>query len=150
MTRSSDLTEGMRQGDLQDLVLPLISVDEYESKIDPKAFVIGFYVQDGSAAKDLDRFLQKSPYPLLDTDVSPAPDQQGYFIVFVEILHSTQASHYVEMVLSDVASLTGITAWKMRLRGNARLIPFSSNRLRRSLAELSESAERPSLRDYLR
>lgn len=84
---ASKLTEGMRRGDLADLVLPLISVDEYDSKVDEKeAIVFGFYVHDRGAADDLNRFLQKSAVPLLDTEVSPAPDQHGFYMVFIEFL----------------------------------------------------------------
>jgi len=74
MTKTkAPLREGLREGDLADLVLPMISVDEYESRIDKsQAIVIGFYVQDENAANDLNRFVQKSALPLLGTEVSRA------------------------------------------------------------------------------
>jgi hypothetical protein len=57
--RRSKLYEGMWSGDLADLVQPLVSIDEYASKIDPNAIAVGFYVQDKDAADDLNRFIQK-------------------------------------------------------------------------------------------
>ena len=65
------LLEGMREGDLEDLVLPMVTIDEYASKLDENAIVLGFYVQDRDAAEDLNRFVQKSPVEMLDTEVSP-------------------------------------------------------------------------------
>jgi hypothetical protein len=124
-----NLFEGMRNGDLEDLVLPLLSVDEYESKVDDNAVVFGFYVHDHDAAHDLNRFIQKSPVLLLDTDVSPAPDQRGYYIVFVELLNNDRLGEEMEALLDEVSSLSSVESWKMRLRGVDRLVPFSEQAL---------------------
>ena len=40
----AQLNEGLKELDLQDLVLPLVSVDEYESKIDEEAIVVAFFI----------------------------------------------------------------------------------------------------------
>lgn len=119
------LREGMRAGDLNDLVLPLISVDEYESKIDALAVAIGFYVHDEEAAGDLNRFLQKSPVDLLSSEVSPAPDQHGYFIIFIEMMPNARIGHNLADLLSEIETLCGITQWKLRVRKNDDLIAFS-------------------------
>jgi hypothetical protein len=119
------LNEGMRGGDLEDLVLPLISVDEFESKVDDNAIVIGFYVNDHDAANDLNRFIQKSPTPLLDTDVSPAPDQRGYYLVFVEFLNNERIGENVNDIVEEVSPLANIDSWQMRVRGVDGLVPFS-------------------------
>lgn len=120
-----NITEGMRAGDLADLVLPLISVDEYESKIDDDAIAIGFYVHDRDAANDLNRFIQKSAATLLGTDVSPAPDQHGYYLVFVEFLNDARVSKNINAIIEEISSLVEITKWKMRVRGSDELVPFS-------------------------
>jgi hypothetical protein len=119
------LYEGMRAGDLNDLVLPLISVDEYESKIDPAAVAIGFYVHDEEAAGDLNRFLQKSPVDLLSSEVSPAPDQHGYFIIFIEMMANTDIGRNLADLLSEIEPLCGITKWKLRVRKTAGLVTFT-------------------------
>src|ERR1700733_10450117 len=97
--RKPELLEGMREGDLADLVLPMISVDEYSSKIDnDQAIVVGFYVHEEMAARDLNRFLQKSAVPLLGTDVSPAPDSHGYFMVFCEMMDNDRLAQNVQAI----------------------------------------------------
>lgn len=127
------LHEGMRAGDLNDLVLPLISVDEYESKIDDLAVAIGFYVHDQEAAGDLNRFLQKSPVDLLSSEVSPAPDQHGYFVIFIEMMANTEIGRNLADLLSEIEPLCGITKWKLRVRKTDGLIPFSPDKFVQAL-----------------
>lgn len=138
----SKLTEGMRQNDLEDMVLPMITVDEYVSKVDESAIVVGFYVNDKDAAEDLNRFIQKSAVPLLDTEVSPAPDQHGFFLVFLELMNDTHLVDHITAVLDEVSPLTGTETWQMRLRGTKSVQPFSSDVLEKRFAELREDAKK--------
>ena len=138
------LFEGLRGGDLEDLVLPLLSVDEYESKIDPTAVVIAFYVNEQSAAEDLNRFIQRSPIELIDTEISPAPDQQGYYMVFVEMLNNSQFVSNVQGILDEVAPLAYVNDWKLQIRGNDDLVPFSEEVLENARKAAREDAENAS------
>jgi len=117
MTNRSNLTEGMREGDLANMLLPIISVDEYESKIDDSAVVIGFYINDLNAARDLNRYIQKSPQDIIDTEISPAPDQHGYYLVFVEIINNKQLPKIIMEIIADISPLVSVDTWEMRLRG---------------------------------
>lgn len=131
------LLEGMRPGDLEDLVLPLLTIDEYESKLDDDAIVMGFYVSDRDAADDLNRYIQKSPVQLLDTEVSPAPDQHGYYIVFLELLNDIRIVDNMKAILDEASPLTGIEEWQMRVRGNEEgVMPFSTKVLERRFTKL--------------
>ena len=122
---SDFLQEGMRGGDLEDMVLPLISVDEYESKVDKNAIVFAFYVNDIEAAMDMNRFIQKSPAMILSTEVSPAPDQNGFYMVFFEFLKNDRLAQNVREVLDEIEPLTNNAGWQLRIRGVDRLVPFS-------------------------
>ena len=137
----SKLNEGLRPGDLEDLVLPMITVDEYESKIDDKAIVIGFYVHDKDAADDLNRYIQKSPIQLLDTEVSPAPDQHGYYIVFVEVMNDQRIVDNIESVIEEISPLTATDEWKMRVRGDDNTILFSAKLLSRRFAKMRSDVD---------
>jgi hypothetical protein len=132
--RHARLHEGMRRYDLEDLVLPMLSIDEYQSKVDETAIVFGFYVSDQNAAQDLNRFLQKSPVEILDTDISPAPDQRGYFLVFVEMMNSDMVAKNIISICEDIKNVTGIQKWQMRLRGNSKILPLASEPIIRHLA----------------
>lgn len=102
------LREGLRENDLEELVIPMISIDEFESKVDEDAIVIGFYVKDSEPADDLNRFIQKSPVILLDTDVSPAPNEDGYFLVFVEVSRDDSFAKKLLTILAEIKNLVGI------------------------------------------
>lgn len=125
----SKLLEGMWSGDLADLVQPLVSIDEYKSKIDISAIAIGFYVTDKDAAGDLNRFIQKSPVSLIDTDVSPAPDQRGYYLVFVEIENNDRLVSSITSVLDEVGALASIDSWKMKVRNQKEMLPYDQEKL---------------------
>jgi hypothetical protein len=142
------LREGMRGGDLEDLVLPMISVDEYESKINDQAIVFGFYVSDHDAAYDLNRFIQKSPANLLDTEVSPAPDTRGFYVVFLEVLDSKELPEVVSRVLDEVSDLVNIKDWQMQVRGEKDLVPFSEDALAKYVKRNGKKDDRTTVRTH--
>jgi hypothetical protein len=147
---ASNLTEGMREGDLADLVLPLISVDEYKSKIDEdEAIVIGFYVHDQAAADDLNRYLQKSAAPLLDTEVSPAPDQHGYYLVFVELTKNSRLAENITDIINEMEGLVDIEEWQMRVRDHDDLIPFSPEALSHVLKHFDDHMREQAILKFL-
>ena len=125
----SKLYEGMWSGDLADLVQPLVSIDEYASKIDPNAMAIGFYVQDKDAADDLNRFIQKSPVSIIDSDVSPAPDQRGFYIVFVEMSYNDRLVANISSLLDEISPLASVDEWQMKVRNIEGLVKFDNERL---------------------
>jgi len=114
------LNEGLRKNDLSDLVLPLISIDEFESKVSEDAIVVGFFVKDNEPANDLNRFIQKSPVSLLDTEVSPAPNEDGYFLVFVEFLRDEQFFSKLQTIINEVNNLVDIDSdgWSFTCYGH--------------------------------
>jgi hypothetical protein len=109
MTSAYKLFEGMMPGDLEDLVSTLISIDEFDSKIDSeRAIVVGFHVNDEAPAKDLSRFIEKSEVPLLDTEVSPAPDTNGKYVVFIEFHRDLEFPKNLMTILASMVNITGL------------------------------------------
>ena len=107
------LTEGLKKGDLENMILPLLSIDEYESKVsDDAAIVVGFYVFEEDAAHDLNNFVQRSPYMIMNTDVSPAPTKDGYYITFVEMQRNPEFIKSLEQLLEEVTLLCGTENWQ--------------------------------------
>lgn len=146
----SQVNEGMRLGDLADLVLPLISVDEYVSEVDPtQCLVFGFYVHDQDAADDLNRFLQKSAVPIMDTKVSPAPDQHGYFMVFLELMNNSRLPEIMTNILAEIKELVDIEDWQMRVRKTKGLLPFSEDNLKDAIAHLKDDDVQEGIRRFL-
>lgn len=107
------IQEGLKQGDLQDLVLPMLTVDEFSSKIDDnQIIVVGFYCFEEDAAHDLSNFIERSPVNVEDTEVSPAPSREGYYLCFVEIRRNPQFPQKLMDLLAEVSRLTNITNWQ--------------------------------------
>lgn len=138
IAHSQTINEGLRRGDLEDMVLPMVTIDEYASKLDDTAIVLGFYVHDKDAADDLNRFIQKSPAELLDTDVSPAPDQRGYYIVFVEFMNDKKIVEGIKSVIEEVSSLVDNESWQMRLRGLKGVRNFDEKILNKRFEQLRQ------------
>ena len=119
------IAEGLRAGDLKNLVLSTISIDEFESKASKDAIVIAFYVQEKMAATDLDRFIQRTPVDILDVDVSPAPDQRGYYMVFVEISPGAKFRDTAIHIIKEISPLVGIAEWRARVGKSTRSEPLT-------------------------
>jgi uncharacterized protein with HEPN domain len=144
------INEGMWANDLEDLLQPLLSIDEYESKIDDTAVAIGFFINDADAADDLARFLQKSAVPLIDCDVSPAPDQRGYYIVFVELPSNDRFTENLRHICDEVGQLAGITHWKIKMRGMKKVIDFDEEQVKRTILRNVMSDKLTRLRNQLK
>lgn len=125
------LREGLRELDLEELIIPMISIDEFESKVDTDAIVIGFFVKDSDPADDLNRFIQKSPVILLDTDVSPAPNEDGYFLVFVELSRDAGFKEKLFSILSEIKNLVGLdlTDWSFTCYGHDGVFELSDDNI---------------------
>lgn len=134
MSSSKKLTEGMWKGDLEDIVQPIVSVDEYESKINSTAIAIGLFVNDKDAADDLNRFIQKSASPIIDADVSPAPDQRGYYIVFAEFQVNDRLAQNIKDLLDEVGHLCNIEDWKMKVRGVEGVVAFNTDLITKAIS----------------
>ena len=107
------ITEGLRKGDLDHLILPLISVDEFSSKIDDRTvIVVAFYSFEEDPAHDLSNFIERSPQNILDTDVSPAPTKEGYYVTFVEIKRDPEFVRKLINIVQEVSQLTDVKQWQ--------------------------------------
>lgn len=147
--RKIKIQEGLRKGDLADLVLPLISVDEYVASTDPdECIAFGFYIHDKDAANDFNRFLQKSPYPILDCQLSPAPDQHGYWMVFVELMNNSRLPEIFTNILAEIKDLIDIDQWQLRVRGIDDLVTFSEENLKKCLKEIPKTKQNESIIDF--
>lgn len=133
------LGEGLRRNDLKNLVSDLVSIDEYNSKIDDSAVVVAFRVKDRAASQDLNRFIQKSYIDILDTDISPAPDIKGYYMVFVEFPLNAKISAAIQNLLADVGALCDVSDWKMRLRSVEGTRTFNEKLVARVLQDEMQS-----------
>lgn len=108
------LNEGLKVGDLKDLVSPILSIDEFESKIDPDAIVVAFITLSSieTPAEDLSEFIETGKNEVLDTDVSPGPNSDGHYVLFVEFERSLNFPQSLMEVVDSLYSLTLNKFWK--------------------------------------
>ena len=115
LIKSNKLDEGLRPSDLEHLILSKVSIDEFEPKSGESKdiLVMGLYAVDEEPARDLSRFIERGYIDVIDTEVSPGPDEDGNYMVFVEIDKNKDTMKKVSQVLHDVKSITTINEWQL-------------------------------------
>jgi hypothetical protein len=119
MTLAYNINEGLKVGDLKELVLPVVSIDEFESKIDPDAIVVAFTTlctYEGPA-EDLSEFIETGKNEVLDTDISAGPDKDGNYLLFVEFYRGEEFPANLIEVLKSLYSLTLNAKWEYEFFG---------------------------------
>lgn len=100
--------------DLKSVVKDEISIDEFEPKTGEKEdiAVFGFYVTEKSVGDDLANFLEKSSFDFRDVEVTPNPNPDNYYMVFVEIDREPGMVDMIREVAKDVLNVSGKMEWK--------------------------------------
>lgn len=99
----SGLNESIKNNDLRGLIAPLVSIDQYKSKVgkDENVAVVAFKIKDIDPAQDLSQFIE-SGYDCLDVDVSPGPDSDGIYTVFAELERNSKLFEIIDSMLNDI------------------------------------------------
>ena len=107
---------GLRHLELENMVLPLISVDEFEPKTGTteEVIVAAFFCKDELPAIDLDEFIDKGVIDMLDSEVSPNPNEDSFYLVFVEF--KRQPNFWIKLydLVSDLENVTGKQKWQVQ------------------------------------
>lgn len=122
---------GVRSGDLVDTVLSKISIDEFEPKTGDGAdiVVIGFYVIEQYAVQDLYSFISSSAMEVRDIEVSPNPDLDGNYMLFVEMDRNADLMQRLYDMVSDVENVAGALKWRATTHLTDEYYPLHSNEL---------------------
>jgi len=113
----------LKRGDLKDTILPKVSVDEYEPKSGTveEIIVVGFFLIDEDPAKDLDGFIDRGTCNILDADVSPNPNAEGHYMVFIEFMRDDTFFNEFQMLLKDIKNVAGDVEWLLSLQRTKRV-----------------------------
>lgn len=119
----SQILEGVEYGDLASLIKTRVSIAEFEPKTGSEndVVVIGFFCDDEAPAQDLASFIEKSAADVLDTEVSPAADEDGYYMCFVEV-DNEDLMEKVFVLLDDISRLVDIEEWTLDFYHGAETI----------------------------
>lgn len=121
--RFKQLNEGVEHDDLQSLVKNVVSIGEFEPKTgtEDEILVVGFYCDDEAPANDLAKFIERGVSGALDTEVSPNPDDEGFYMVFVEIENNEDSMKTVFEILLDASRLANIDEWTLQFHSGKEL-----------------------------
>lgn len=107
---------GLREGDLKDTVLRRISIDEFEPKTGESkdVVVVGFRTMDRNVAEDLNAFLSNSTFykSIRDTEISPNRDDDGYFMLFLEVERQPSTYGFIKEMIKDISRVAGNMKWE--------------------------------------
>jgi hypothetical protein len=138
------LLENLFEGDLDGVIRPVISVDDFESKIDTNALVIAFYSKNYEAAEDLAVFIERSSIKrILDTEVSINTNKEGDHLIFIEVDITNLKYNEIGDIINDILKVANRlvgrdTVWKIknnRLLGK-KLYKFSEEGLNKLLKKI--------------
>lgn len=104
------LKEGLSYNDLEGMIDPTLSVDEYSAKMgkDSDIITLSFIVKSEMASNDLSEWFERGYDWVLDASVSEGELSPGKWLVFVEMnRRSTAPDHIIEMI-TDLKTLSGI------------------------------------------
>ena len=105
----------LRENDLANTVLKKISVDEFEPKTgtSENVLVLGFQLSENLPSKDLYKFLNNSIIEMRDIEVSPNPNPDGYYMVFVEMDRQDTVLDNIKSIVKEVERLSGKLNWEV-------------------------------------
>jgi hypothetical protein len=123
----SDLNESIGHNALRDLIAPIVSIDQYKSKVgtDENVVVVAFKIKDKDPAEDLSQFIE-SGFKVLDVDVSQGPDSDGIYTVFVEVERDSKLFSVIDSILNDIKQVdNAIDAWQFTCYESEKVITWS-------------------------
>ena len=104
----------LQSKDLKGVVTNEISIDEFEPKTGEKenVAVFGFYVTEKQVGEDLANFLEKSSFEFRDVEVTPNPNPDNLYMVFIEVDRDPGMIGMLREVAKDILNISGEMDWK--------------------------------------
>jgi len=104
------INEGLDYHDLEGIVLPVVSVDEYSAQMgkDSEIVTLAFTVKNKNAGEDLSDWFERGYDFVLDAQVSEGELSTGKYLVFVEMNRRTSVPERIITLLDDLETLTNM------------------------------------------
>jgi hypothetical protein len=108
--KNTTLTEGLDYHDLDGILLPTVSVDEYAAHMgsDDDIITLAFIVRSEQAGNDLVDWFERGYQWVLDASLSDGELSPNKYLVFVEIARRSAAPGRIVDLLSDLVTLCDI------------------------------------------
>lgn len=105
---SKILNEGLDYHDLEGIVIPRVTVDEYAAQMgkDSEIVTLAFKVKNKQAGEDLSDWFERGYDFVLDAQVSDGELTSGTYLVFVEMNRRTSVPERIITLLDDLETLS--------------------------------------------
>lgn len=124
------LNEAIQHNDLRELVSSVVSVDQYNSKVDDdkNAVVVALEVDSKDVALDLSQFIETGHKDAIDVDVSVGATPAGTYYVFVEFHRGSKLFALIDVMLKDIQNVdNSISEWEFVTYEQEDKIPMDWN-----------------------
>jgi|GEM_PF-5229892 len=107
------LDDGRTIDDFEPTVMDMFWVDAFKPKIchEKDILVIAFMATHPEFAEDLSRHIARSPANIVTVEASSQPDDDGFYIVIVEVDRHNQMINELGILLDHIQPLTRIENW---------------------------------------
>lgn len=124
------ITEGLSAGDMEGLIIPRISVDEYVPKEKKDNVVIAFFIKNAPEAVEPLRLYCDKCFGVDDTDSGDSETIKNTSIVYVEFPNGFKLSHMTTLI-DEVASIANMESgdFSLKFSSSPDLIPYSPDAL---------------------
>lgn len=104
------INEGLDYHDLEGIVLPVVSIDEYSAHMgkDSEIVTVAFIVKNKKAGEDMSDWFERGYDFVLDAQVSDGELPNGSYVVFVEMNRRTLVPERICTLLDDLETLTNL------------------------------------------
>jgi len=104
---------GIKVDELKDTMLGKVTIDTFEPKTGESkdVIVVGFHTVDEKVGQDVYEFLNTGVTNVRDVEVSPNPNPDGYYMVFVEIDRNEQSLNVIKEICKDLNNIAGNMKW---------------------------------------
>jgi hypothetical protein len=119
------LTEGLDHLDLDGMVEPIVSVDEYSAHMgtDDQIVTMAFIIRSEAAGNDLADWFERGYDWVLDAQISEGELSPGKYLVFVEMNRRSTVPERLIELLEDLKTLTDIDVKDWTIRYNEEDYP---------------------------
>lgn len=130
------LNEGLNYHDMEGMLEPLVSVDEYKASIgsDDEIVTAAFIVKGKQCADDLVDWLERGYDWVLDSERSEGELTDGKYLVFVEMNRRYAVPDRIVEMVDDLETLTALPASQWQVKIDGETYPMRANAIRPHIA----------------
>lgn len=142
------LMEELRQNDLEYMVSPYVSIDQYTAKLNEDNIVLAFFCNDRNATQDLYSFLEKLyVIEIRDIEISDTLTEDNKNILYIELSRTQQLPEIIIDIIDSINMLINkdIDDWYFVTFGMDKKDKLTVENLRKyvRLTKIDEITEEP-------